>query len=128
MERVKQQFEIMSIEREVIILKRLESNGCQSCGSSNGCSAKSSNNEYELKKPSNLDKTVGDSITLEINNSELFFKAFFVYLFPILALFIGSYLGVKYYPTTELFHIGFGFIGMSLAILFNKLYIITGRV
>ena len=125
MKRVKQQFEIMSIEREVIILKRLESNGCQSCGSSNGCSAKSSNNVYEFKKPPESDKDVGDLITLEINNTELFYKAFFVYLFPIFSLFIGSYLGIKYFPATEAIHIIFGFIGLSLAILFNKLYIIT---
>jgi sigma-E factor negative regulatory protein RseC len=66
---------------------------------------------------------VGDFVTLEISSSELFSRAFMLYIFPILALFIGSYVGMGISPTTELWQIGFGFVGFITALLLTKYFV-----
>jgi len=66
---------------------------------------------------------VGDFVTLHISSGELFYRAFQLYILPLLTLFIGALLGAELFPTNELWQIGFGLIGFFAALLFTKYFL-----
>ena len=124
---MKEKFEVIEVENEIMTLKVNRSGGCHSCKASSGCDTGILANYFDhytiFNKPLKNGVSVGDFVTLEISSSELFSRAFMLYIFPILALFIGSYVGMGISTTTELWQIGFGLIGFITALLLTKYFV-----
>ena len=124
---MKEQFEVIALENETMTLKANRSGGCHSCSASSGCGtgilANYFNHYTVFNKPVKSGVVVGDFVTLEISSSELFSRAFILYIFPILALFVGSYVGMSLFPATELWQISFGIFGFIGALLLTKYFV-----
>jgi len=124
---MKEQFEVIALENETMTLKVNRSGGCHSCSASGGCGTGILANYFDhysvFNKPIQSGVTVGDFVTLEISSSELFSRAFMLYIFPILALFTGSYVGLRLFPATELWQISFGIFGFISALLLTKYFV-----
>jgi sigma-E factor negative regulatory protein RseC len=124
---MKEQFEVIEIENQTMKLKANRSGGCNSCSASGGCGVSVLANYFEhystFNKPLQLGAIVGDMVVLEISSAELFWRAFQLYIIPLLALFVGSGFGSVYFPMNELWQIGFGFFGFFVALLAIKYFI-----
>ncbi len=124
---MKEQFEVIALESETMTLKVNRSGGCHSCSASSSCGTGILANYFDhytnFNKPVQSGVSVGDFVTLEISSSELFSRAFMLYIFPILALFIGSYAGMSLFPATELWQISFGILGFIVALLLTKYFV-----
>lgn len=124
---MKEQFEVIALENDSMTLKVNRSSGCHSCSASGGCGTGILANYFDhystFNKPMQSGVSVGDFVTLEISSAELFSRAFMLYIFPILALFVGSYIGMSLYPETELWQISFGVVGFVCALLLTKYFV-----
>ena len=125
---MKERFQVVEVENQIMTLKINRSSGCSSCNTSSGCGASGMLANYVerssvFSKPLEDGVVVGDWITLEISSSELFARAFMLYIFPIFALFIASYFGQHISATTELWQIGLGSVGFLSAILLTKYFV-----
>lgn len=124
---MKEQFEVIALENETMTLKVNRSGGCHSCSASNGCGTGILANYFDhysvFNKPVQDGVVVGDFVTLEISSSELFSRAFMLYIFPILSLFAGSAIGMSLFPATELWQISFGLAGFIGALLLTKYFV-----
>ncbi|WP_428087450.1 SoxR reducing system RseC family protein [Candidatus Thioglobus sp.] len=124
---MKEQFKVIEIQNQTMILKVNRSGGCNSCSASSGCGTGILANYFDhystFSKPLKSGVLVGDTVTLEIKSAELFWRAFQLYIFPLLALFAGSILGSVYFPPNELWQIALGFSGFIGALLVAKYFI-----
>ncbi|SMN00751.1 Sigma factor RpoE regulatory protein RseC [uncultured Candidatus Thioglobus sp.] len=124
---MKEKFEVIEIDTETMKLKVNRSSGCQSCSASSGCGtgilAKYFDHYSVFNKPMQKGVIVGDLITLEISSSELFKRAFQLYMLPLLSLFAGGLLANGLYPVNEPIQIAFGFIGFLLALFAVKYFV-----
>ncbi|HAP05254.1 MAG TPA: Fis family transcriptional regulator, partial [Gammaproteobacteria bacterium] len=120
-------FEVIALENETMTLKVNRSGGCHSCSASGGCGTGILANYFDhysvFNKPIQSGVAVGDFVTLEISSAELFSRAFMLYIFPILALFIGSYIGLGLDSENELWQISFGITGFISALLLTKYFV-----
>ena len=114
---MKEQFEVIALENQTMTLKVNRSGGCHSC------SANYFDHYSVFNKPIQSGVAVGDFVTLEISSAELFSRAFMLYIFPILALFVGSYVGLRLDSTNELWQISFGISGFVGALLLTKYFV-----
>ena len=100
---------------------------CHSCSASGSCGTGILTNYFNttavFNQPTQNNVSIGDFITLEISSKELFSRAFLFYIFPILALFVGGYMGMIFFPTTELWHIGFGLTGLIATLTWVKYFV-----
>lgn len=126
---MKEQFEIIEIENEsqMMKLKVNRSSGCHSCSASGGCGtgilAKHFDYYSVFNKPLQDGVAVGDFVTLEISSKELFYRAFQLYMMPLLALFAGAMLGNSLYPNQENIQIIFAFSGFFISLLLTKYFV-----
>ncbi|MDC9726488.1 MAG: SoxR reducing system RseC family protein [Candidatus Thioglobus sp.] len=124
---MKEKFEVIEIENQTMTLKVNRSGGCSSCSASGGCGTGILANYFDhysiFNKPLKVGVSVGDQVELEISSAELFWRAFQLYLLPLLALFAGASLGMVYFPANELWQIGFGFSGFFASLILTKYFI-----
>jgi len=121
---MKERFEVIAMVDEIMTLKVNRSGGCSSCSASSGCSAGILSDHFtSFNKPLRDGVSVGDFVTLEIPYSEIFSRAFMLYIFPIFALFVGSSVGMHLFPETELWQISFGIFGFICALLLTKYFV-----
>jgi sigma-E factor negative regulatory protein RseC len=124
---MKEEFEVIEIENQTMVLKVNRSGGCSSCSASGSCGTGILADYFDhysiFNKPLQPGVLVGDMVTLEITSTELFWRAFQLYILPLLALFAGSLLGQIYFPQHELWQIVFGFSGFFGALILTKYFI-----
>jgi sigma-E factor negative regulatory protein RseC len=123
---MKEHFKVIEIDNQTMKLKVNRSSGCHSCEASNGCGTGILANYFEqytvFNKPLQSGVTVGDFITLEISSSELFYRAFQLYILPLFALFAGGIIGDKVYLASEEMQILLAFIGFFTSLLVTKYF------
>ena len=121
---MKEKFEVIEIENQTMKLKVNRSSGCHSCSASGGCGTGILANYFDhysvFNKPLQNGVVVGDMVILEISPKELFYRAFQLYMLPLLALFAGGLLGSTIYPEHEAGQIILAFIGFFTSILLVK--------
>jgi len=124
---MKENFEIIDIEKDIAMLKSKRDSSCQSCSVKNSCGIKilsSLNyNFFKFKLPSKNKFKMGDTISLEIANSEIFFRAFQLYLMPLLSMFLAAYMAGMIFIDKEIYQILFGVIAFFVNIMLLKLYL-----
>lgn len=124
---MKEKFEVIEIKNQTMTLKVNRSGGCNSCSASGGCGTGILANYFDhssiFNKPLQSGILVGDMVTLEISSAELFWRAFQLYIMPLLVLFMGAGIGVVYFPQHELWQIAFGFSGFFGTLILTKYFI-----
>jgi len=120
---MKEDFEIIEIRQDWMLLKAQRQSGCQTCESKSTCGTGVLSGFFagfsQFKKPLQEGVKTGDVITLEIASSELFFRAFQLYLMPLLALFFGAYFSTLLFPANDIIQalMGIGTFAISLIVL-----------
>lgn len=76
-------------------VKTAPSSACKSCTSRHSCNIDNDGKEMEVEAINSAGAKVGDRIVLSIQTASLFKATFIVYIFPILALLAGAFLGQK---------------------------------
>lgn len=121
---MKENFEVIDIEKEIMILKSKREAGCHSCSVKNTCGTgilSSFNSNFRLPLKDKVKK--GDIISLEMANAEIFFRAFQLYLMPLLSMFLFAYIAGIFFAEKEVYQIFFGFIAFFVNIVLLKFYL-----
>jgi sigma-E factor negative regulatory protein RseC len=74
-------------------VKTIRSSACDSCSSRHACHAEESGKEMEVEAKNTAGAQVGDRILLNINSACLLKATFLLYIFPVLAMFVGALIG-----------------------------------
>ncbi|HAY41171.1 MAG TPA: Fis family transcriptional regulator [Gammaproteobacteria bacterium] len=123
---MKEKFEVINVNSETMTLKINRSDTCHSCSAKGGCGTGILTSYFDkysvFERPSKDNVLVGDFVTLEIPSREIFFRAFVLYILPLIMLFFGGYLGLLLFPFNEVLQILFGFFGFISTLLLVKLY------
>lgn len=124
---MKEDFEIIEIRQDWMLLKAQRQSGCQTCESKSTCGTGVLSGFFasfsQFKKPLQQGAKTGDVITLEIASSELFFRAFQLYLMPLLALFFGAYFSTLLFPANDIVQALMGIGTFALSLIFLKVYL-----
>jgi sigma-E factor negative regulatory protein RseC len=124
---MKEDFEIIEIRQDWMLLKAQRQSGCQTCESKSTCGTGVLSGFFagfsQFKKPLQQGVKTGDVITLEIASSELFFRAFQLYLMPLLALFFGAYSSTLLFPSNDVIQTLIGLSAFVLSLVFLKVYL-----
>jgi len=70
--------------------------GCGSCACREACQVLGGGNERKLNAINRAGATVGDQVLIRISSGSVLKASFFVYLVPIFALLVGSFVGARY--------------------------------
>ena len=124
---MKEDFEIIEIRQDWMLLKAQRQSGCQTCESKSTCGTGVLSGFFagfsQFKKPLQEGVKAGDVITLEIASSELFFRAFQLYLMPLLALFFGAYSSTVLFPGNDVAQIVAGLCAFAFSLIFLRAYL-----
>lgn len=124
---MKEKFEVIKINKQTMQLKVRRLSSCHSCSIGDSCGtgilAKYFNHYSTFCKPLQTDVAVGDFVVLEISSSELFYRAFQLYMMPLLALFVSGILANSLYPDQEGIQIIFSFGGFFISLLLIKYFL-----
>jgi sigma-E factor negative regulatory protein RseC len=121
---MKAEFEVVKVSKQTMTLKPKQGS-CGSCQAKNTCGTGLLAQFFKtpsVKRKRLIGVAQGDNITLEIESRRLFWHAFQLYIVPILALFLGSVLGVKYF-TNELHAVLAGLVAFLAVFLLIKFFI-----
>ena len=120
---MKEDFQVVEITHDSMIIKSNREVGCNSCSSKNACGTGVLSGLFSsfslFKKPLQNGVKAGDMITLEISSKELFLRASQLYLMPLLALFVGAYLSNLFIPSNDIVQtlVGLSSLAASLVLL-----------
>ena len=124
---MKEQLEVIEIQNQTMKLKVNRASGCHSCSASSGCGtgilAKHFAHYSVFTQPRQTGVVVGDLVSLEISSKTLFYRAFQLYMLPLLALFAGGILGDNLYPEQETVQIAFALSGFFTSLLLTKYFV-----
>ena len=122
---MKEDFQVVEITHDSMIIKSNREVGCSSCSAKNACGTGVLSDLFSsfslFKKPLQNGVKAGDMITLEISSKELFLRASQLYLMPLLALFIGASISNIFYPANDVIQTFVGLSSLFVVLLFLKL-------
>jgi sigma-E factor negative regulatory protein RseC len=109
-------------------VKTTRSSACESCSSRHACQTDGSGKEMEVEARNTVDARVGDRIVLSIETASLLKATFLLYVFPILAMIAGAWIGQSMAVSRDMDPSGLsalcGFLFFGLAFIIIRL---TGR-
>ena len=121
---MKEDFQVVEITHNSMIIKSNREVGCNSCSSKNACGTGVLSGLFSsfslFKKPLQNGVKAGDMITLEISSKELFLRASQLYLMPLLALFVGASISNIFYPENDVIQTFVGLSSLSAVLLFLR--------
>ena len=121
---MKEDFQVVEITHDSMIIKSNREVGCNSCSSKNACGTGVLSGLFSsfslFKKPLQNGVKAGDMITLEISSKELFLRASQLYLIPLLALFVGASISNIFYPANDVIQTFVGLSSLSAVLLFLR--------
>lgn len=91
--------------------------GCAGCKMHGVCGTDGKNVEHVI--PTDLDLTIGDKVILYIDPGKRVFSALMLFIFPIVFMALFYYIASFFLP--EGFAILFGFLGLIIAFVVNKI-------
>ena len=121
---MKEDFQVVEITHNSMLIKSKREVGCNSCSSKNACGTGVLSGLFSsfslFKKPLQNGVKAGDMITLEISSKELFFRASQLYLMPLLALFVGASISNIFFPANDVIQTFVGLSSLSAVLLFLR--------
>lgn len=89
----KEQGTVVKIDSQGTWVKTTQSSACAGCSAKGSCLSKPGSNDVEVNAINTVGAVVGDRIVLGIETAPLLKATFLLYIFPILALLIGAFVG-----------------------------------
>ena len=121
---MKEDFQVVEITHDSMIIKSNREVCCNSCSSKNACGTGVLSELFSsfslFKKPLQNGVKAGDMITLEISSKELLLRASQLYLMPLLALFIGASISNIFFPANDVIQTFVGLSSLSAVLLFLR--------
>lgn len=74
-------------------VKTSRTSACKSCSSRHACQSGSAGEDMEVEAINSADAKVGDRIVLNIKTTTLLKATFLLYIFPVLAMIAGAFIG-----------------------------------
>ncbi|MCG8563820.1 MAG: SoxR reducing system RseC family protein [Desulfobacterales bacterium] len=87
---------------EMAWVKTLRRGACEHCQQKDNCGTSHEIKELTVTVKNTLDVKAGDNVVLGIETRPMMFLSFFLYVFPIICLVIGSLIGDTYAPRFNL--------------------------
>ena len=105
-------------------VKTRKSKACEGCTARGSCSAMGGGNDMEVEAVNLAGGKVGDRVVISFETSSLLKASFLLYVFPILCMLAGAFIGLYLAPRWNLdgsvFSAVGGFAFLGLAFLFVK--------
>ena len=99
---MRSKFKIISITADHMLIEPQLTPTCTTCNSKSSCVSLPSFKKKKFTIPAKSGVVVGDFIIFEIPNKTLYSRAFFVYILPLIFLFVSAQISNIFYPFNEL--------------------------
>ena len=87
---------VIKIDAQGTWVKTTRSSACAGCSAKGSCLSKPGGDEREVNAINTIGAVVGDRIVLGIETAPLLKATFLLYIFPIIALIFGAFLGHEF--------------------------------
>ena len=84
---------VIKIDSRGTWVKTSRTSACEGCSSRGSCHTQSGSGDMEVNALNEIGAAVGDRIMLGIDTGSLLKATFLLYIFPILALMVGAFIG-----------------------------------
>lgn len=116
---------VTRVNSNIAWVKTIQSSACKSCASKSFCGSHGGGQEKEVEVLNDAGAKTGDKVVLSFETSSLLKVTFLLYVFPILSMFAGAILGIKFaaffsFSETTSSAI-FGFLFFFLSVFFVKI-------
>lgn len=105
-------------------VKTTKTDACKACAARNSCHSMGGSNEMEVEAINHAGAQVGQKVVLSFDTSPLLKATFLLYVFPIIAMIIGAFVGQQLAPNfnfdASFLSAIFGFLFFGLTILFVR--------
>lgn len=105
-------------------VKTTKTDACKACAARNSCHSMGGSNEMEVEAINYAGAQVGQKVVLSFDTSPLLKATFLLYVFPIIAMIIGAFVGQQLAPNfnfdASFLSAIFGFLFFGLTILFVR--------
>lgn len=105
-------------------VKTTKTDACKACAARNSCHSMGGSNEMEVEAINHAGAHVGQKVVLSFDTSPLLKATFLLYVFPIIAMIIGAFVGQQLAPNfnfdASFLSAIFGFLFFGLTILFVR--------
>lgn len=115
---------VLKIDTDTAWVKTKKSKSCEGCSSKGFCHATGSQDEMEVQAINAAGGKVGDRVMLNFDTSSLLKASFLLYVFPIICMLAGAFVGMELAPRLDInsskLSAIFGFLFFGLSVLFVK--------
>ena len=105
-------------------VKTTKTDACKACAARNSCHSMGGSNEMEVEAINHAGAQVGQKVVLSFDTSPLLKATFLLYVFPIIAMIAGAFVGQQLAPNfnfdTSFLSAIFGFLFFGLTMLFVR--------
>ena len=107
-------------------IKTVKTGACESCSAKSSCHTLGGGKEMEVEAINTAGARTGDRVIIGFETASLFKASFLLYVFPILGLLLGAFIGqtaapfVKLNPSAASIVVGFLFVFLSLWFIRKK--------
>ena len=111
---------VIKIDSQTAWVKTTKTSACKSCSARSSCHTMGGGKEMEVEAINRVGAKVGEKVVLSFDTSPLLKATFLLYVFPIITMIIGAFLGQKMavllnFDTSMLSAMmGFSFFGLTL--------------
>jgi sigma-E factor negative regulatory protein RseC len=105
-------------------VKTTKSGACKSCSARSSCHSMGGSNEMEVEAINQAGAQVGQKVVLSFATSPLLKATFLLYVFPIIAMIVGAFVGQKLAPN---FNVNISFLSAIFGFLFFGLTMLFVR-
>ena len=108
-----EQGRVTALKEDNAIVRTRRSSACEGCREKERCTVVEGGKEMEIEASNPVGAQVGDTVVVEMKTGKLLLITFFLYVFPILLMFVGALIGSYVAPgfngDPSLFAAVFGF-------------------
>jgi len=115
---------VFKIDSETAWVKTTKTSACKACAARSSCHSLGGGKEMEVEAINRANAKVGQKVVISFDTSPLLKATFLLYVFPIIAMVIGAFIGQKMAPflnfDASMLSAIMGFSFFGLTILFVK--------
>jgi sigma-E factor negative regulatory protein RseC len=116
---------VIKIDSTAAWVKTTQTSACKGCSARGSCNSMGNDKEREVKAINTAGAKVGDRIVLDLETASLLKVSFLLYVFPILCMIVGAFIGQQiaasfFYFSESAVSAIFGFLFFFIAFLIIK--------
>jgi len=111
---------VIKIDSQTAWVKTTKTSACKACAARSSCQSMGGGKEMEVEAINRAGAKVGQKVLLSFDTSPLLKATFLLYVFPIIAMVVGAFIGQKmtaflnFDPSMLSAIMGFSFFGLTL--------------